>query len=57
MSTGLTRQALRRYRWSFLGPVATQWLAATVVTMMVTTNGSLTHISPAARRTGLKFFC
>ena len=51
MSTGLTGQALRRYRWSFLGPVATQWLAATVVTMMVTTNGSLTHISPAARRT------
>jgi putative ABC transport system permease protein len=50
MSTGLTRQALRRYRWSFLGPVATQWVAGTVVTMMVTTSGSLAGLDPAARR-------
>ena len=32
MTSGLTRQALRRHRWAFLGPFATQCLAASVIT-------------------------
>lgn len=38
---GLTRQALRRHRWALLGPFATQCLAATVITAMLTTSWSL----------------
>jgi putative ABC transport system permease protein len=41
VSAGLTRQALRRHRWAFLGPFATQSLAAAVITAMVTTGWSL----------------
>jgi putative ABC transport system permease protein len=41
MRAGLTRQALRRHRWSFLGPVATQGVAAMVVSTMVMTRTSL----------------
>jgi putative ABC transport system permease protein len=41
MNAGLTRHALRRHRWAFLGPFATQCLAATVITSMVTTAWSL----------------
>lgn len=35
MSTGLTTQALRRYRWSLLAPACTQVLAACVISAMV----------------------
>jgi len=38
---GLARQALRRHRWSFLGPVATQCLAGVVLSMMFMTGASL----------------
>jgi putative ABC transport system permease protein len=41
MSAGLTRQALRRHRWSFLGPVTTQAVAAMVISSMVMTRTSL----------------
>lgn len=41
MRAGLARQALRRHRWSFLGPVATQCLAALVLSMMFATGASL----------------
>lgn len=52
MTTGLTRQALIRHRWAFLGPFATQCLAATVVTAMLTTARSLSGatLSPGQRR-------
>jgi putative ABC transport system permease protein len=48
MRAGLTRQALRRHRWAFLGPVATQCVAATVVCTMVTTGMSL-NAAPLSR--------
>jgi len=38
---GLARQALRRHRWSFLGPVVTQCVAALVLSMMFMTGASL----------------
>jgi putative ABC transport system permease protein len=41
MRAGLTRQALRRHRWSLLGPMATQCVAAMVVSAMVMTGTSL----------------
>lgn len=41
MMAGITRQALRRHRWSLLGPAATQALAATVISAMVMTAMSL----------------
>jgi putative ABC transport system permease protein len=41
MRAGLTRQALRRHRWSLLGPMATQTVAAMVVSAMVMTGTSL----------------
>jgi len=41
MRAGLVRQALRRHRWAFLGPVSTQCVAATVVGVMVMTGRSL----------------
>jgi putative ABC transport system permease protein len=52
MRAGLTRQALRRHRWAFLGPMSTQCLAATVVTAMVTTLMSLGRapLDPAQRQ-------
>jgi putative ABC transport system permease protein len=48
MSAGLTRQALLRHRWAFLGPFATQCLAATVITAMVTTTWSLSAATLSA---------
>jgi putative ABC transport system permease protein len=49
--SGITRQALRRHRWSLLGPAVTQCTAATVITMMVTTSLSIgaAPLSPAGR--------
>jgi putative ABC transport system permease protein len=53
VNAGLTRQALRRHRWALLGPFATQCLAATVITAMVTTAWSLSAapLSPDQRCT------
>ena len=48
MTSGLTRQALRRHRWAFLGPFATQCLAAAVITAMVTTTWSLSAATLSA---------
>lgn len=52
MRAGLTRQALRRHRWAFLGPVTTQCVAAAVVCAMVTTGTSVDRASldPAQRQ-------
>jgi putative ABC transport system permease protein len=52
VSAGLTRQALRRHRWAFLGPSSTQCLAAAVITAMVTTGRSLSaaRLSATERR-------
>jgi putative ABC transport system permease protein len=41
MMSGITRQALRRHRWSLLGPAGTQALAAAVISVMVMTAMSL----------------
>jgi putative ABC transport system permease protein len=41
MRSGLTWQALRKHRWGFVGPFATQCLAAAVITAMITTATSL----------------
>lgn len=51
MRSGITRQALRRHRWSLLGPAVTQCAAATVIAMMVMTATSLNAapLSPAER--------
>jgi hypothetical protein len=51
MRSGITRQALRRHRWSLLGPAVTQCTAATVIAMMVMTATSLNAapLSPAER--------
>jgi putative ABC transport system permease protein len=52
MSSGLTRQALRRHRWGFAGPFATQCVAAAVITAMITTGASMSAatLSAAERR-------
>lgn len=41
MISGITQQALRRHRWSLLGPAGTQALAAAVISTMVMTAMSL----------------
>jgi putative ABC transport system permease protein len=41
MRSGITRHALRRHRWSFVGPAATQALAAGVIAVMVMTATSV----------------
>ena len=35
MTSGITVQALRRHRWAFLGPAATQTIAATVISAAI----------------------
>lgn len=35
MTSGITLQALRRHRWAFLGPAATQTIAATVISAAI----------------------
>lgn len=47
MTSGITRQALRRHRWSLLAPACTQALAAGVISMMIMTAMSLdrTHLT------------
>jgi putative ABC transport system permease protein len=49
--SGITRHALRRHRWSLLGPAVTQATAATVISMMVMTATSLdaAPLAPAER--------
>lgn len=49
MRSGITRQALRRHRWSLLGPAATAVLGACVISvMMMTALGlSSSRLSPA----------
>ena len=49
MMSGITRQALRRHRWSLFGPASTQALAATVISAMVMTAMSLdrSHLTAA----------
>jgi putative ABC transport system permease protein len=51
MRSGITRQALRRHRWSLLGPAVTQCAAATIIAMMVMTATALkgAPLSPAER--------
>jgi putative ABC transport system permease protein len=51
MRSGLTWQALRKHRWGFVGPSATQCVAAAVITAMTTTGMSLSSadLSPAER--------
>lgn len=51
MRSGLTWQALRKHRWGFVGPLATQCLAAAVITAMITTGTSMSaaNLSPAER--------
>ncbi|MGH8945486.1 MAG: hypothetical protein ACRDVL_05000, partial [Acidimicrobiia bacterium] len=48
MRSGITRQALRRHRWSLLGPACTQVLAAGVIATMVMTATSLDRSSLTA---------
>ncbi len=50
--SGLTVQALRRHRWTLLGPACTQVVAAAVISMMVMTATSVERspLSPAVRR-------
>ncbi len=43
MRSGIIRQAIRRHRWSLLGPACTQALAACVISMMIMTAISLNH--------------
>jgi putative ABC transport system permease protein len=52
MRSGLTWQALRKHRWGFVGPFATQGLAAAVITAMITTAASLSAstLTPDERR-------
>jgi putative ABC transport system permease protein len=52
MRSGITRQALRRHRWSLLGPACTQILAAGVISMMIMTAMSLdqSHLTAAEHR-------
>ncbi|GIJ69664.1 ABC transporter permease [Virgisporangium ochraceum] len=52
MRSGLTWQALRRHRWGFAGPFATQCVAAAVMTAMITTGMSMSAatLSAAERR-------
>ena len=52
MRSGLTWQALRKHRWGFVGPFATQCLAAAVITAMVTTAVSMSAavLTPDERR-------
>jgi putative ABC transport system permease protein len=52
MRSGLTWQALRKHRWGFAGPFATQCLAAAVITAMITTATSLSAptLTAAERR-------
>lgn len=51
-TSGLTRQALRRHRWTLLGPACTQIVAAAVISMMVMTARSVdgSPMRPAERR-------
>jgi hypothetical protein len=50
MNAGLVRQALRRNPWAFLGPAATQALAAALVTIGLTMVASLDAAPPSGRR-------
>lgn len=52
MRSGLTWQALRKHRWGFAGPFATQCVASAVITAMVTTGVSMSAatLSAAERR-------
>jgi putative ABC transport system permease protein len=50
MRAGLVRQALRRHRWAFLGPFATQSLAAAVITAMLTSAWSLSAAQLTAQQ-------
>ncbi|MGH3265538.1 MAG: FtsX-like permease family protein, partial [Trebonia sp.] len=50
MRSGITRQALRRHRWSLLGPACTQVVAAAVIATMVDLSHSVdTSLSHAGR--------
>ena len=50
MRSGITRQALRRHRWSLLGPACTQVVAAVVIATMVDLSHSMdTSLSQAER--------
>jgi putative ABC transport system permease protein len=42
MRSGITRQALRRHRWTLAGPACTQLLGAAVIAVMIMTAWSLT---------------
>lgn len=52
MNAGLTRQALRRHPWSFLGPMSTQALAAAIIAGALGTLASIDRapLSAAARQ-------
>jgi putative ABC transport system permease protein len=52
MRSGLTWQALRKHRWGFVGPFATQCVAAAVITAMITVAASMSSavLTPAERR-------
>lgn len=50
IGSGITRQALRRHRWSLAGPACTHVLAATVISMMITTANSLNTSLTATER-------
>ena len=52
MRSGITRQALRRHRWTLVGPACTQLLGAAVIAVMVMTAASLSApgLSAADRR-------
>ncbi len=53
--SGITRQALRRHRWTLAGPFVTQVVSATVIAAMVHTTYSVDHapLSPEQRATPL----
>jgi putative ABC transport system permease protein len=50
MRSGITRHALRRHRWTLLGPACTQAIGAGVIAMMVMTTMAINNSLTAAQR-------
>lgn len=52
MFSGITRQALRRHRWSLLGPAFTQMLGACIISAMIMVSVSINTAVPLDQRVG-----
>lgn len=52
MFSGITKQALKRHRWSLLGPAFTQMLGACIISAMIMVSVSINNAVPIAQRVG-----